>query len=125
ADHALQPRAPLLFGEHRDLVEIDLLQQPPAVVADALRRAVGVAPAVGDDAVAEPHYDGSVALRVTRRRSSPRPGTTIGMRTLSFAASPLILTSTPPRSPPGSALRAAFAASPPRASTRLAVRAAF
>src|SRR3954447_16660687 len=34
----LQPAPPLLLREHGDLVEVDLLQQPPAVVRDAVRR---------------------------------------------------------------------------------------
>ena len=55
ADDALQPRAPLLLGEDGDLVEVDLLEQPPAVVADAVRGAVLPAAAVGDDAISETH----------------------------------------------------------------------
>ena len=125
-DDALQPRAALLLGEDRDLGEVDLLQQPAAVVADAVGGAVLAPGAFGDDAIAQAHVSsGSVALRLTRRLSSPSPGKMIGIRTLTLAVSPLISTfmpvaqarARPPSARPSRRCR-------PRASTRLAVRAA-
>ena len=99
ADDALQARAPLLLGEDGDLVEVDLLEQPPAVVADAVRGAVVPSGARGDDAIPEAHYEGSMALRVARNFSWPSPGTMIGIRTLTFAVSPRTSTFSPFRRP--------------------------
>jgi hypothetical protein len=127
ADHALQARTPLRLGQRRELGEVDLLQQPLAVVGDAVA-AGGDAVAVGGDAVAQPHAQlGSVALRVREKPSAVRPGRMIGIRRCTVAVSPSSRKSwKPPRSGPETALRAAFSASPPgRAATRLAVRAEF
>ena len=61
ADDALQARAALLLGEDGDLGEVDLLQQPPAVVADAVGGAVLAPDAVGDDAIPEAHVSSEVS----------------------------------------------------------------
>ena len=126
ADHALQARAALLLGEDRDLVEVDLLEQPPPVVADA----VGEPSSPRTRSATMRSRRPTCRLEVshcasTRRRSSPRPGTTIGIAHADLRRLPAMLTFMPSRRPRGRALRAAFSALPPRASTRLAVRAAF
>ena len=62
-----------------ELGEVDLLEQPAAVVGDAVV-AAGDAVAIGGDAVAQAHVSsGSVALRVTEKPSAVTPGRMIGI----------------------------------------------
>ena len=127
ADDALQPRAPLRLRQRRELGEVDLLEQPPAVVRDAVAAGRRRRCARWRCGRAGPCQLGSVASRVIEKPSAVSPGRMIGIASVTVAVSPSSRKSwKPPRSGRGDALRAAFSGSPSaRAATRLAVRVAF